>query len=240
MKAYKKKKEELIFLKEINSLIINAKDFEKEYLINKNKSNEKQIENNQKIILLDKKRALERDMRNLKYILNNLEANYGFNSSTSHDFIDKLKSKENININEEISNNIIELYTSKKFNLCYNLWRKYGFQLLLGISEEKNFDMLNYLNKIRDRYETRRDRISKIKEINSSNNQIIIDKNYKKKQNQSNYSKINLPNTDNSKNYNQVSNNLLYNQKLSENEKMLQTLKKQINLNSYISIIHKN
>ena len=90
--------------------------------------------------------------------------------------------------------------------------------------------MLNYLNKIRDRYETRRDRISKIKEINSSNNQIIIDKNYKKKQNQSNYSKINLPNTDNSKNYNQVSNNLLYNQKLSENEKMLQTLKKQINI----------
>ena len=90
--------------------------------------------------------------------------------------------------------------------------------------------MLNYLNKIRDRYETRRDRISKIKEINSSNNQIIIDKNYKKKQNQSNYSKINLPNTDNSKNYNQVSNNLLYNQKLLENEKMLQTLKKQINI----------
>ena len=164
MKAYKKKKEELIFLKEINSLLINAKDFEKEYLIIKNKNNSEQKKENEDNNLLDKKRTLEREKRRLKYILTNLETNYGLNSQQDEEFINKLNSKQNGNINEEISNNIINLYSSKKFNLCYNLWRKYDFQMLLGISEERNFDMLNYLNKLRDRYETRNDIINKIKE----------------------------------------------------------------------------
>ena len=230
MKAYKKKKEELIFLKEINSLFINAKDFEKEYLILKNKNNGEQKEENKNNILLDKKRALEREKRKLKYILNDLEINYGLNSQQDEEFINKLNSKQNGNINEEISNNIIGLYSSKKFNLCYNLWRKYDFQMLLGISEERNFDMLNYLNKLRDRYETRNDIINKIKEINSSDAHKINDNSYSMNQKQSYYSKINSPNIDNSQNYSQISNNLLYNQKLSENEKMLQTLKNQLNI----------
>jgi hypothetical protein len=222
MKAYKKKKEELIFLKEINSLIINAKDFEKEYLINKNKSNEKQIENNQKIILLDKKRALERDMRNLKYILNNLERNYGFNSPYHEEFNCKIESKENKNMTEEVSNQIIEFYSSKKFNLCYNLWKKYDFQLLLGISEERNFDMIKYLNKLRDRHERRINLIEEIKgqNINKANNNI--------KSNQNHYINSNVDNNSNMQNSSQMSLNDLYNIKLSENEQILETLKKQI------------
>ena len=230
MKAYKKKKEELIFLKEINSLLINAKDFEKEYLIIKNKNNSEQKKENEDNNLLDKKRTLEREKRRLKYILNNLETNYGLNSQQDEEFINKLNCKQNGNINEEISNNIIDLYSSKKFNLCYNLWRKYDFQMLLGISEERNFDMLNYLNKLRDRYETRNDIINKIKEINSSDARKINDNSYSMNQKQSYYSKMNSPNIDNSQNYSQISNNLLYNQKLSENEKMLQTLKNQLNI----------
>ena len=230
MKAYKKKKEELIFLKEINSLLINAKDFEKEYLIIKNKNNSEQKKENEDNNLLDKKRTLEREKRRLKYILTNLETNYGLNSQQDEEFINKLNSKQNGNINEEISNNIINLYSSKKFNLCYNLWRKYDFQMLLGISEERNFDMLNYLNKLRDRYETRNDIINKIKEINSSDARKINDNSYSMNQKQSYYSKMNSPNIDNSQNYSQISNNLLYNQKLSENEKMLQILKNQLNI----------
>ena len=230
MKAYKKKKEELIFLKEINSLLINAKDYEKEYLIIKNKNNSEQKKENEDNNLLDKKRTLEREKRRLKYILTNLETNYGLNSQQDEEFINKLNSKQNGNINEEISNNIIDLYSSKKFNLCYNLWRKYEFQMLLGISEERNFDMLNYLNKLRDRYETRNDIINKIKEINSFDARKINDNSYSMNQKQSYNSKMNSPNIDNSQNYSQISNNLLYNQKLSENEKMLQTLKNQLNI----------
>ena len=230
MKAYKKKKEELIILKEINSLLINAKDFEKEYLINKNKNNSEQKKENEDNNLLDKKRTLEREKRRLKYILTNLETNYGLNSQQDEEFINKLNSKQNGNINEEISNNIIDLYSSKKFNLCYNLWRKYDFQMLLGISEERNFDMLNYLNKLRDRYETRNDIINKIKEINSFDARKINDNSYSMNQKQSYNSKMNSLNIDNSQNYGQISNNLLYNQKLSENEKMLQTLKNQLNI----------
>ena len=56
----------------------------------------------------------------------------------------------------------------KKFNLCYNLWKKFDFNLLLGISEERNFDMLNYLNKLRDRYEERVDLIREIKLIKNA------------------------------------------------------------------------
>ena len=230
MKAYKKKKEELIILKEINSLLINAKDFEKEYLIIKNKNNSEQKKENEDNNLLDKKRTLEREKRRLKYILTNLETNYGLNSQQDEEFINKLNSKQNGNINEEISNNIIDLYSSKKFNLCYNLWRKYDFQMLLGISEERNFDMLNYLNKLRDRYETRNDIINKIKEINSFDARKINDNSYSMNQKQSYNSKMNSLNIDNSQNYGQISNNLLYNQKLSENEKMLQTLKNQLNI----------
>ena len=48
MKAYKKKKEELILLKEINSLLINAKETENEYFINENKASKNNTEEDAK------------------------------------------------------------------------------------------------------------------------------------------------------------------------------------------------
>ena len=222
MKSYKKKKEELIYLKEINGLLITAKDVEKEYFLSQYKNNENLKDENEKTNLIENKKSLERQMRSLKYILNNLERNYGFNSPYHEEFNCKIESKENKNMTEEVSNQIIEFYSSKKFNLCYNLWKKYDFQLLLGISEERNFDMIKYLNKLRDRHERRINLIEEIKgqNINKANNNI--------KSNQNHYINSNVNNNSNMQNSSQMSLNDLYNIKLSENEQILETLKKQI------------
>ena len=222
MKSYKKKKEELIYLKEINGLLITAKDVEKEYFLSQNKNNENLKDENEKTNLIENKKSLERQMRSLKYILNNLERNYGFNSPYHEEFNCKIESKENKNMTEEVSNQIIEFYSSKKFNLCYNLWKKYDFQLLLGISEERNFDMIKYLNKLRDRHERRINLIEEIKgqNINKANNNI--------KSNQNHCINSNVNNNSNMQNSSQLSLNDLYNIKLSENEQILETLKKQI------------
>ena len=222
MKSYKKKKEELIYLKEINGLLITAKDVEKEYFLSQNKNNENLKDENEKTNLIENKKSLERQMRSLKYILNNLERNYGFNSPYHEEFNCKIESKENKNMTEEVSNQIIEFYSSKKFNLCYNLWKKYDFQLLLGISEERNFDMIKYLNKLRDRHERRINLIEEIKgqNINKANNNI--------KSNQNHYINSNVNNNSNMQNSSQLSLNDLYNIKHSENEQILETLKKQI------------
>jgi len=222
MKSYKKKKEELIYLKEINGLLITAKDVEKEYFLSQYKNNENLKDENEKTNLIENKKSLERQMRSLKYILNNLERNYGFNSPYHEEFNCKIESKENKNMTEEVSNQIIEFYSSKKFNLCYNLWKKYDFQLLLGISEERNFDMIKYLNKLRDRHERRINLIEEIKgqNINKANNNI--------KSNQNHYINSNVNNNSNMQNSSQLSLNDLYNIKLSENEQILETLKKQI------------
>ena len=222
MQSYKKKKEELIYLKEINGLLITAKDVEKEYFLSQNKNNENLKDENEKTNLIENKKSLERQMRSLKYILNNLERNYGFNSPYHEEFNCKIESKENKNMTEEVSNQIIEFYSSKKFNLCYNLWKKYDFQLLLGISEERNFDMIKYLNKLRDRHERRINLIEEIKgqNINKANNNI--------KSNQNHCINSNVNNNSNMQNSSQMSLNDLYNIKLSENEQILETLKKQI------------
>ena len=229
MKGYKKRKEELIFLKEINSLIINAREIEKEYYLNNNNNiNGNQGDENEKNNLTEDRKILERQKRSLKYILSNLEKNYGFNSPYHEELSDTLPKKNDMN--EEISNNIINLYSTKQFNLCYNLWRKYDFQLLLGINEERNFDMLNYLNKLRDRYERRIDQINKIKEINanSNNNKKENNSNNINNQYQTDNSKLNSQNNSHLQQYSQMSNSDLYNLKLSENEKLLQTLKRRV------------
>jgi len=222
MKSYKKKKEETIFLKEINGLLLSSKEIEKNYFLSQSQNNINSKVENEKNNLSEDKKLLERKMRSLKYILKNLEKNYGFNSPYHNEFKDKINSKENENMTQEISNNILELYLSKKFNLCYNLWRKYEFQLLLGISEEKNFDMLKYLNKVRDRYDLRINLIKKIKERDENN------KSNFNNLNKTHYSNIDINNS-NSQNNSRISNNELYSLKLSENEKILQTLKRQIN-----------
>ena len=230
MKSYKKKKEEIILLKEINGLLMSSKEIEKNYFLNKSQDNENQGKEKEKNNLIENKNVLEKQMRSLKYILNNLENNYGFNSPYHEEFIDKNNLNEKENITKEISNNIIDLYTSKKFNLCYNLWKNYDFHLLLGISQERNFDMLKYLNRLRDRYSRRYFLINELKKINGLGDNNIKDDNKKLiNQNTNSFSNKNLINNSSDQNISQRSITDIYNIKVSENEKILQTLKKQIN-----------
>ena len=228
MKAYKKKKEELILLKEINSLLINAKETENEYFINENKASKNNTKEDTKNYLRENKKILEKEKKSLKFILDNLEKNYRFNSTYNEEFENNIISKKIENLTEESSKKIIELYSMKKFNLCYNLWKKFDFNLLLGISEERNFDMLNYLNKLRDRYEERVDLIREIKLIKNAEN---INKNSNDiNQQNSNYnSRRHLQNIADNQKFGQISFNNLYNLKLSENTKLLEKLKNQVN-----------
>jgi len=228
MKAYKKKKEELILLKEINSLLINAKETENEYFINENKASKNNTEEDAKNYLRENKKILEKEKKSLKYILDNLEKNYRFNSTYNEEFENNKISKKIENLTEESSKKIIDLYSMKKFNLCYNLWKKFDFNLLLGISEERNFDMLNYLNKLRDRYEERVDLIREIKLIKNAEN-INNNSNDINQQNSNYNSRRPLQNIADNQKFGQISFNNLYNLKLSENTKLLEKLKNQVN-----------
>ena len=228
MKAYKKKKEELILLKEINSLLINAKETENEYFINENKASKNNTEEDTKNYLRENKKILEKEKKSLKFILDNLEKNYRFNSMYNEEFENNIISKKIENLTEESSKKIIELYSMKKFNLCYNLWKKFDFNLLLGISEERNFDMLNYLNKLRDRYEERVDLIREIKLIKNAEN-INNNSNDINQQNSNYNSRRPLKNIADNQKFGQISFNNLYNLKLSEKTKLLEKLKNQVN-----------
>ena len=228
MKAYKKKKEELILLKEINSLLINAKETENEYFINENKASKNNTEEDAKNYLRENKKILEKEKKSLKFILDNIEKNYRFNSTYNEEFENNIISKKIENLTEESSKKIIELYSMKKFNLCYNLWKKFDFNLLLGISEERNFDMLNYLNKLRDRYEERVDLIREIKLIKNAENINNISNDINQ-QNSSYNSRRPLQNIADNQKFGQISFNNLYNLKLSENTKLLEKLKNQVN-----------
>ena len=228
MKTYKKKKEELILLKEINSLLINAKETENEYFINENKPSKNNTEEDAKNYLRENKKILEKEKKSLKFILDNLEKNYRFNSTYNEEFENNIISKKIENLTEESSKKIIELYSMKKFNLCYNLWKKFDFNLLLGISEERNFDMLNYLNKLRDRYEERVDLIREIKLIKNAEN-INNNSNDINQQNSNYNSRRPLQNIADNQKFGQISFNNLYNLKLSENTKLLEKLKNQVN-----------
>ena len=228
MKAYKKKKEELILLKEINSLLINAKETENEYFINENKASKNNTEEDAKNYLRENKKILEKEKKSLKYILDNLEKNYRFNSTYNEEFENNIISKKIENLTEESSKKIIDLYSMKKFNLCYNLWKKFDFNLLLGISEERNFDMLNFLNKLRDRYEERVDLIREIKLIKNAEN-INNNSNDINQENSSYNSRRHLQNIADNQKFGQISFNNLYNLKLSENTKLLEKLKNQVN-----------
>ena len=228
MKAYKKKKEELILLKEINSLLINAKETENEYFINENKASKNNTEEDTKNYLRENKKILEKEKKSLKFILDNIEKNYRFNSTYNEEFENNIISKKIENLTEESSKKIIELYSMKKFNLCYNLWKKFDFNLLLGISEERNFDMLNYLNKLRDRYEERVDLIREIKLIKNAEN-INNNSNDINQQNSNYNSRRPLQNIADNQKFGQISFNNLYNLKFSENTKLLEKLKNQVN-----------
>lgn len=225
----KEKKVEELFLKEINALINNAKEIEKEYAKNNDKkvssdeiNKKKNINlniNNNNININKEQKLLERQLRGLKSILGCLENNYGFNSPYHEELKKKFENEENMT--EEISNQIIKLYYSKNFNLCYNMWKKYDFKLLLGVSPERSFDMLKYLNKIRDRYENRVHIIDSINKINLTN----VD--YNNYNNQSAFIS-NYNNISNYKDNSQLSNSDIYNIKLNENEIFTQKLRKQV------------
>ena len=228
--SYKENKVEELFLKEINALINNAKEIEKEYAknndkkvssdeINKKKNINLNINNNNININNKEQKLLERQLRGLKSILGCLENNYGFNSPYHEELKKKFENEENMT--EEISNQIIKLYYSKNFNLCYNMWKKYDFKLLLGVSPERSFDMLKYLNKIRDRYENRVHIIDSINKINLTN----VD--YNNYNNQSAFIS-NYNNISNYKDNSQLSNSDIYNIKLNENEIFTQKLRKQV------------
>lgn len=231
------KNTEQVFLKDLSTLINNAKEIEKQIMKNEN---QKEISNNKNIHLITNidfntnnnirierknenidKKSLERQLQGLKYILKSLEKNYDF-ISPYHDELN-ISHENGDNMTEEISKQIINLYISKKFNSCYNLWRNYDFKMLIGVSPERSFDMLKYLNKLRDRYERRSNIIENINKINLSN---IDNNNYT----QSEYfSNSNFNNISNYKNNNsQINSSDIYNLKINENEQFTQKLRKQI------------
>jgi hypothetical protein len=228
---------EQIFLKDLSTLLNNAKEIEKQIMKNEH---QKEISNNNNIHNIDNidfnshnnirierknenidKKSLERQLQGLKYILKSLEKNYDF-ISPYHDELN-ISHENGNNMTEEISKQIINLYISKKFNSCYNLWRNYDFKMLIGVSPERSFDMLKYLNKLRDRYERRSNIIESINKINLSN----LDNN---NCTQSEYfSNSNFNNISNYKNNNsQINSSDIYNMKLNENEQFAQKLRKQI------------
>ena len=218
-------KSDEIFQKEINLLIENAKEIEKQVFLyskkkeieqNKHQKNNELIKDNlleNEKIDNNEQKSLERELRGLKYILGYLEKNYYF-TSTYHK---ELSYENEQNMTEEISKQIINLYMTKHFNTCYNLWRKYDFKLLIGFSAERSFDMLKYLNKIRDRYENRVNAINKLDLINSVQINQKYNKDFLLQNNNYNFQKDN-----------QLINNEVFNSKLNENEQLIHKLKKQI------------
>ena len=228
---------EQIFLKDLSTLLNNAKEIEKQIMKNEN---QKEISNKQNIHLITNidfntnnnirierknenidQKSLERQMQGLKYILRSLEKNYDF-TSPYHDELNISHENEE-KMTEEISNQIINLYVSKKFNSCYNLWRNYDFKMLIGVSPERSFDMLKYLNKLRDRYERRINIIESINKINLSN---LDNNNCTQNEYFSNSNFNNISNYNN--NNGQINNSDIYNLKLNENEQFTQKLRKQI------------
>ena len=174
----------------------------------------KNLNNNQKL--------LERQFRGLKYILSCLEKNYYFTSPYHEEL--KLPLDIEVKMTEEISQKIINLYISKKFSSCYNLWEKYDFAILIGISPERSFDMLKYLNKIKDRYERRAPILDSLNKLN-------LDKiDYNNSNNQGNKSVLYSNTNNNSININnsQLTSSDIYNLKLNENEQFTKKLRKQI------------
>ena len=222
-------KESQILLNEINALVNNAQEIENKYFLPNSNDQEEEAQNINKESIKnfsDEKKLLERQYRGLKYILNCIEKNYNLNSN-SNDLYDesRISNKQEEKINEEISNKIYNLYITKNFNSCYNLWEKYDFQILIGFSPERSFDILKYLNKIRDRYERRKNTLESLNRLNV--NLFKVENN-----NQNNQSIVysNIINNSNSNNINnsQMTSSDIYNLKLNENEQFTRKLRKQI------------
>jgi hypothetical protein len=128
-------------LKNNNQHLVNMKYEEKIFFL------EKQISkiNNEKV-------NLENQIYELKNLMNQFQLNYSSISPLFEEENDSLLKPNKIQkINSEISDQINQLFSNKLFNECYDLWKKYNFQLLTNSSVDRNFEILVYLLKLKDR-----------------------------------------------------------------------------------------
>ena len=157
-------------IEDINFMINNSKEIEN-LLSDKGRVNlnNKLMNNNQhlvnmkyeeKIFFLEKqiskinneKVNLENHIYELKNLMNQFQLNYSSISPLFEEENDSLLKPNKIQkINSEISDQINQLFSNKLFNECYDLWKKYNFQLLTNSSVDRNFEILVYLLKLKDR-----------------------------------------------------------------------------------------
>ena len=186
---------------------------------------------------------LEREVQNLKNIINSFEENYGYISPYHDDIMNKLKEKNlNRNLTTEISKTIYELYQNKFYNDCYDLWSIYGFKLLFNLSPEENFEILRHLTKVRNEISKRKYILQNLDNFNFlDDNNLYFETGISFKQIH-NKQNINISNNNNY-NYSQMKNNINLNdeslnlnsedivkQKIKDNNLMLEKIKKR-NLN---------
>ena len=167
---------------------------------------EKQISkiNNEKI-------QLENQIFELKNLMNQFQLNYASVSPLSEEENDLLIKPNKVKkINDEVSDQINQLFSNKLFNECYELWKKYNFQLLTNLSNERSFEILVYLLKLKDR--------NNKKENKKNNEDINIINNLSNEAKKKNCEIVEL-----------LSNIELYRVKLCESELKLNDLKNIIN-----------
>ena len=167
---------------------------------------EKQISkiNNEKI-------QLENQIFELKNLMNQFQLNYASVSPLSEEENNLLIKPNKVEkINDEISDQINQLFSNKLFNECYELWKKYNFQLLTNLSNERSFEILVYLLKLKDR--------NNKKENKKNNEDINIINNLSNEAKKKNCEIVEL-----------LSNIELYRVKLCESELKLNDLKNIIN-----------
>ena len=154
-------------IEDINFMINNSKEIEnllsdkgRVNLNNKLKNNNQHLVNmkyEEKIFFLEKqiskinneKVNLENQIYELKNLMNQFQLNYSSISPLFEEENDSLLKPNKIQkINSEISDQINQLFSNKLFNECYELWKKYNFQLLTNTSVDRNFEILVYLLKM--------------------------------------------------------------------------------------------
>ena len=234
-----------LFLKELNLLLKNAKEIEKDYaflehkkeqsnfnltfgknenlptlqnIINNDKFQNRTFSNENKNLkelktTLENKRSQKKSLERNRNILQNILVTLGngYDSNFNNNY-------EN-NMTNEISNEILELYLSKNFDKSYNLWKQYNFMPLIGVSIERSFEILTYLNKIRDRFF---DRKTIIEDLNKN-----ILGNEDEIQYESNNERV-------------MSNSEIYKRKNNQNDNFVRQIKEQMEQIKTKQIINKN
>jgi hypothetical protein len=215
---------------DINLLIMNAKEIENcildKGIINQTKqfnqnNNQHKIDMKyeEKIFFLEKqiskinneKIQLENQIFELKNLMNQFQLNYASFSHLSEEENDLIIKPNKVEkINDEVSEQINQLFSNKLFNECYELWKKYNFQLLTNLSYERSFEILVYLLKLKDR--------NNKKENKKNNEDININNNLSDEARKKNCEIVEL-----------LSNIELYRVKLCESELKLNDLKNIIN-----------